>query len=346
MLKEYDKTALEQRREHEYHARHAAEATQILRELNAAGKLISPADIRRCQEYSVEVLRHSRFTPWLLVYTAVSGAFKEGWIPDNFYGARVIPTIQGPHGGVSGLKSLSGVLFNNPAFPDLGSKINGTLFDSQYRPLAFEAARAQFLQRSERVIFKSDRSGRGKGIHFFDERSFDRPTVERLGNGVFQRRISQHPLFDEFTETSVATVRLTTIVEADGEIATRAAYLRLGTGSDTHVRSETHVRVAIDRATGALLDFGLLPTWRECSVHPTSGEPFAGKAIPEFERCVQTVLSLHQRVPFVRSVGWDVTVDNEEQVQILEWNGFHNDIKFSEATQGPCFRGLGWEELA
>jgi hypothetical protein len=346
MLKENAKTALEQRREDEYHARHAAEATRILRELHGAGKRISPADVRRCQKYSTEVLRHSRFTPWLLVYTAVSGGFKEGWIPDNFYGAKVIPAIQGPHGGVSSLKSLSGVLFNSSSFPDVGSKINGALYDSQFRPLAFEAAKKQFFRRDGRLVFKSDRSGRGKGIHFFDERSFDRPTVERLGNGVFQRHISQHPLFDSFSEASVATVRLTTTVEADGEISTRAAYLRFGTGSDTHVRSESHVRVAIDPATGALQETGLLANWRECSAHPTSGEPFADKTIPAFERCLETVVSLHERIPFVRCVGWDLTVDSDEQVQILEWNGFHNDIKFSEATQGPCFTGLGWETFA
>jgi hypothetical protein len=29
----------------------------------------------------------------------------------------------------------------------------------------------------------------------------------------------------------------------------------------------------------------------------------------------------------------------------MEWNGTYNDIKFSEATQGPCFADLGWERL-
>jgi hypothetical protein len=346
MLNQDPKTALEQRREHEYHARHAAEAMQILRELNAAGKTLQPADARRCEDYATDVLRHRKFTPWLLVYTAVSGGFKEGWIPDNFYGLKIIPVIQGPHGRVSSLKSLSGALFNSPAFPDLGAQINGTLFDPQYRPLAFDDARSQFFAASRRVIFKSDGSGRGKGIRFFDKASFDRATLEHLGNGVFQRHLSQHELFERFSDASVATVRLTTAVEDSGEISARAAYLRLGTGSDTHVRSASHVRVAVDAATGGLQETGLLPNWRECSAHPTSGEPFAGKKIPAFEQCLRTVVSLHQRIAFVRCVGWDLTVDRDEQVQILEWNGFHNDIKFSEATQGPCFTGLGWEALA
>jgi hypothetical protein len=29
----------------------------------------------------------------------------------------------------------------------------------------------------------------------------------------------------------------------------------------------------------------------------------------------------------------------------MEWNGWHNDIKFSEAADGPCFADLGWQNL-
>ena len=50
-------------------------------------------------------------------------------------------------------------------------------------------------------------------------------------------------------------------------------------------------------------------------------------------------------VPFARSIGWDMIVDNNNEIQVMEWNGSHNDIKFSEATQGPCFSNLGWEKL-
>jgi hypothetical protein len=29
----------------------------------------------------------------------------------------------------------------------------------------------------------------------------------------------------------------------------------------------------------------------------------------------------------------------------MEWNGSFPGIKFHEATQGPCFDDLGWEQL-
>jgi hypothetical protein len=48
-------------------------------------------------------------------------------------------------------------------------------------------------------------------------------------------------------------------------------------------------------------------------------------------------------VPFTSIIGWDVAVDENHNVKVMEWNGDHNDIKFSEATQGACFSDRGWE---
>jgi hypothetical protein len=72
---------------------------------------------------------------------------------------------------------------------------------------------------------------------------------------------------------------------------------------------------------------------------------YAGKKIPNFQNCVSTVLELHQQLPYVRCIGWDLIVDEQEQINLMEWNGLDNDIKVSEATQGPCFSDMGWEHL-
>jgi hypothetical protein len=326
-----------------YHASHAARAMEIVRELHSAGRKLRPADIKRCEAYATDVFGHRKYAPWLIAYTAVSGSFKEGWIPDNFYGEKVVPRIQGPYGRVSLYKSLSPAFLDSPAFPDLGVRINGALFDTSYRPLSIDEARARFFEGAGQIVFKGDGSGRGKAIHFLDSGSFDEQALAPLGSGVIQRRVVQHGFFDGFFSKAVASVRITTVVEPSGEIRPRGAYLCIAIGSDTHVQSHSRIRVPLDVATGALSETGLLANWTQCTAHPTSGESFAGKAIPAFKKCLRTVISHHQRVPFIGAVGWDVTVGPDEQVQILEWNGFHNGIGFSEATQGPCFRGLGWE---
>lgn len=334
------------RRPPQYHARHAARAAQILQDLKAAGKVLKRSDVKLCEDYAIDVFRDKAFTPWLLAYTAVSGGFKEGWIPDNFYGERVVPVIQGPYGRISLLKSLSPAVLDSPAIPDLAMQINGTLFDRSYQRLSFDEARKRLFERADQIVFKADGSGQGKSIHFLDQDSFNRETVARLGSGVFQRRIQQHAFFRAFSGAAVASLRITTVVEPTGKISPRASYLCLPIGSDTHVQGSSRIRMPVDLTNGALAEIALDAKWLECRAHPTSAETFAGKRIPTFKKCLRTVIDHHRRIAFVGSVGWDVAIDSDGEIHILEWNGFHNGIGFAEATQGPCFADLGWERLA
>lgn len=162
---------------------------------------------------------------------------------------------------------------------------------------------------------------------------------------MFQDFISQHEFFAEFHRDSVATLRLTTVVERGGQASLRAAYLRLGAGRETHVRSASHLRIPICATTGKLFAEGYTVNWERIAAHPDTGIPFEGKTIPNFEACVKLALELQAKVPFAGCVGWDMALDTDGRPIVMEWNGAHNDIKFSEATTGPCFTDLGWENL-
>lgn len=237
-------------------------------------------------------------------------------------------------------------MLESPSIPDLAVQINGTLFDRAYKRLSFDEARKLLFNQADVVVFKADGSGQGKSIHFLEQADFTQDRVASLGSGVFQRRIYQHEFFQAFCGPAVASLRITTVVEPSGKIVPRAAYLCIPAGSATHVQSTSRIRMPVDLVTGELAEIAHDPKWIEIRAHPTSGETFAGKHIPKFKECLRTVLDHHRRVAFAESVGWDVNVDREGKVQLLEWNAFHNGVGYSEATQGPCFTGLGWEELA
>ncbi|HSA86432.1 MAG TPA: sugar-transfer associated ATP-grasp domain-containing protein, partial [Nitrospira sp.] len=144
---------------------------------------------------------------------------------------------------------------------------------------------------------------------------------------------------------SVATLRITTVYKDNGEVSVRACYLRLGSGDETHVQSRSQIRVPIHIESGAFHDVGYTAEWLETKVHPMSHVAFAGNVIPAYGACIRTVTELHRKAPYARCIGWDVTVDREEQVRLMEWNAGHNGHSFPEATQGPCFADLGWERL-
>lgn len=327
------------------HSADIRDATRILKSVERYKGKTRSRDLKLCDEYAVKVLGHKRFAPWLYVYTAVSGRFKEGWVPENYYGSVVVPKLQGRYGKIADLRSLNTVMLQSTAFPDLLAYVNGIFFDTAYRFVSPEKVREKLFASHERVVFKLDNSLQGKGIHFFTADSFSVDYVRKLGNGLFQSFIQAHEVLAQFAKYSTATVRITTAYNNSGEISVRACHLRIGSGDETHVQSKTEIRVPINVETGELYDVGYTAEYREIRTHPMSHVTFAGKIIPAFKSCVNTVTTLHKKTPYTRCIGWDVTVDRQENVRLLEWNAEHNGIKFSEATQGPCFADLGWERL-
>jgi hypothetical protein len=280
----------------------------------------------------------------LKVYSAIRGEFKEGWIPDDFYGVVVVPRINGEYGEAVDLKGLTGRFLDHPALPDRVRLINGRFFDAEYRLLPDDALLGAVFGDDDRAVFKEDGPGQGKGVSLVRRDAFDPAAFRSRRGGAFQRFVRQHASLASFN-TAVATLRLTTTVDDRGSAELRAAYLRFDTGDDPILRSATSVKVPVLLDSGTLSASGYGSTFHRHEHHPTTGIPFSGFEIPSFADARALCLALHERVAFLGCVGWDVTVDEHGMVVLLEANTGHNGIVTSEAVQGPCFSGLGWELL-
>lgn len=301
--------------------------------------------IGRCNEYAQEVLGSRKFAPWLHVYAAVSGEFREGWIPDNYYGVIVYPRKNPVAVKLSVLKTFTNRILNTDALPDLAYAIDGVYFSRDFRPIRESELVDILFDRHDHTYFKSDYSNQGRGTVIMTREDFLAEGRSMLPDGVFQTPIRQHDFFEAMCTDATATVRITTARELDGSIGVKAAYLRVGRRNDDIVRSANAVKISLDIDSGALDAFGYLPDWHRIEAHPDTGFRFAGSAVPHFNEAAALCKSLHESCPHMPCVGWDVCGEQDGKVKLMEWNAFHNGIKFSEATAGPCFRGLGWEDL-
>lgn len=306
--------------------------------------MLSPIDKKECDDYAKNVLGSSAHAPWLYIYSLLSGGFKTGWISDSYYGSKVIPSMSGDYGQVSELKAYQTRLFGE-IIPDVLYLINGKFWDTEGDFISDQGAIKILPAWPERLVFKTDRSSQGKGVSVLTTNELDESTLKILPNGVFQRYVEQHPDLALFHPGSVSTLRITTVIDLNGEASVRGCYLRFGSGTDLHVKSASQIKVPVDMITGKLGEIGYSADWLQMDRHPDSGESFAGMQIPAFDRCLKTAKRLHKRVPFIQCIGWDLTIDEHSQPFLLEWNGIHNDIKFTEIVQGPAFVDLGWENL-
>lgn len=330
---------------HYYHSNHKSNALKILNTIESFKGKLDPKIKKLSDDYASGILGWKGFSPWLYVYSAVAGEFKEGWIPDNYYGKVVVPQIKGKYGEIADLKGLASALFGTSHFPDKIYYINGLLLSNNYQVLSEKDCKELAFSNSEEIVYKVDNSLQGRGIFFLRKNDFNIKSLESLGNGVIQEKIKQHPFFQEIVPNSVATIRITTAINNYGIISPRASYLRIGRLQDTHVKSASHIRIPINLKTGELYHYGYTTDWRQIEKHPDTNFSFAAKHIPQFSELQQTASYLHKMVPFTRSIGWDIIIDDSNRIKVMEWNGSHNDIKFSEATQGPCFADLDWENL-
>ena len=328
-----------------YHYISNSNAHKVLRGIEKNSGKLSLTLKKQADDYAKDVLGWKGYAPWLYVYSAIQEEFKEGWVPDNFYRDKVIDAIQGDYGKVSFLKPLSNRVFSASLGPDIASYINGHWFDSSLQAIDKQKISSLLFARTSKIVIKLDQSYQGRGIFVLEASQFNINHVEAMGNFVVQHYIQQHNFFNGLVEGSVATIRLTSVIDKQHLISLRSAYLRLGRNTDKYVKSESHIRVPINSTSGALAQTGYFANWKVTEEHPDSKSTFLGKHIPNFQDCVERVKQLHSTMPMVGAIGWDVVVDAQGLTQIMEWNGYSNDIKFSEATQGPCFKDLNWEAL-
>lgn len=299
---------------------------------------------KQCDNYAKNYLGNIKFAPELYLYSAIQGKFKEGWMPTNFYYEFVIPDIDGIFSEQSEMKPLTKKILDTNKLPDLLYIHNGFFIEPvNYKIIPNDEAYDYLFKNNDAVIFKSNSSAQGKGIQFYSKNEWDMKKV-KCESGVFQKIIQQHDFFNNIFPHPGATIRLTTVLDKNGKAQVCGAYLRLGRDNDasvsTHIQSFNAIKIAIDKETGELSHTGYFPNWLSTETHPDTRVPFKGLTIPSFKAACIEVEELHDRFPFVQSIGWDVTINNKGQIEIMEWNTGANSIVFIEAVQGPCFKDL------
>ena len=331
---------------HYKHKRSKKRAFKILKIIEGYRGKTNPKFIKLCNEYAKEVLGDKRYAPWLYVYSAIQNRFEDGWVSDDYYKKEVVPRQKGDYGSLADRNFVSPLLFKNIESLNLGYFLNGMFCTPCSKVLKPEDLKASIFNKDDKLVYKLENSKQGKGVYVIDKQSFDVSDFlsEKHKNGVFQKFIKQHDFFSEFTNNSVATIRMTSTTDKNGLASIRAGYLRLGRDKDTHILSNSAISVPMNIKTGELNAIGYMK-WKELETHPDSKVLFNGKVIPNFDKCKAKVLEMHNSIPFMGCIGWDLVVDQSGDIQLIEWNGKNNGIKFSEATTGPCFKGLDWENL-
>lgn len=152
---------------------------------------------------------------------------------------------------------------------------------------------------------------------------------------VVQERIVQHPVLAALHPQSVNTVRIVTLCGADGAPEVIAAVFRMGTaGAEVDNTTGGGIVAPVDLDTGRCGAATSRFRISEHAVHPQTGMQIEGLELPQWPAVVSLVVRAHERLPFPRTLGWDVAVTESGPV-ILEVNSgyYHNHLQLDGAGE-------------
>jgi hypothetical protein len=158
-----------------------------------------------------------------------------------------------------------------------------------------------------------------------------------LGNFILQKKIRQHDYFNKFNSSSLNTVRLYTYRSVkDESIIPLHAYIRFGR-SGSFVDSSSQG----GRTCGVFMN-GLLNTFAIGKY----GEKYydiewvnenKNKSVPEFLKMKQLAVKIAAIFKYHRLLGFDFTLDDNDNVRLLEVNNLYIGVINQQMNTGPLF---------
>lgn len=282
---------------------------------------------------------------WALYYSAKNGKFDPRYIPNTIYYTKIDQHFNARKLGYGfNDKNYYSRIFSAVKQPrTVVRNIGGLFFDDQYKQISEEEALTRVGLEEEVICKPSQESGSGRGIQFFTKNELEEVKCffsnKSDSNYIVQAIVKQHPALEKVHPGSLNTLRICTIMLEDG-VHILSAVLRMG------VDKSRIDNVTAGGISAAIKDDGTLDkyaytyyTGERIEQHP-QGLVFEGYIVPEFNKVIETVKVLAQTIGNFRLVSWDMGVDDEGDVILIEANMRKGGINLHQFDNGPLFGNL------
>ena len=267
---------------------------------------LSKEEKEEIRSYYEEHLGNAVNPRWHQYYYSINGCFTPKYVPLGLYYADILPLMNDR----SVTKAYADKNFTERLFPDvlqpksIVKNINGFYYEGM-KVISEERALNICSNLSDAIIKQAVESAQGKSVIRFSsvqgKTDSDNCSVKELfkkykKNFIVQQAVIQHPELSRLNPTSLNTVRLTTF-RRENEVVVLTSLLRMGRKSPAYGINPTGVYEEND--------FGL---------------KYDGVVVPLFQQIVDEAKSMHMTLPYTRIIGWDFTVNDNNEVVLIELN--------------------------
>lgn len=280
---------------------------------------------------------------WHQFYYSMNGEFSVKYIPNDLYfGQMQYVFYRSFINEAYDDKNLYDVFFPQANQPKILLKCANGHYYKDNKLINKQQAVALCANIPEAIIKPTFMSAGGSNVRFFSsvdgvDTKVNKPVKEVFAqygkNFNIQEAIHQHETLAKLNPSSVNTIRAVTYFREE-EVVLLYAVMRIGeSGSE------------VDNTTDGGYTCGILPDGKlkkeAYGFNPSkgytisqSGVTFDRYQLPCFDKVVETAKELHARVPQIPIVGWDLTVNDKDEVVFIEMNapcGLH------QSAAGPAF---------
>lgn len=195
-----------------------------------------------------------------------------------------------------------------------------------------------FISDKDRIFAKPTMGQGGVGAELISNVSCFEPKelFDKLvrDDAVIEEVIEQHPVMASLNPSSVNTVRIVTLRDAHDNIQVMAATVRIGrTGEVVDNFHHNGIVAALDVDTGIIVSSGIDYSHKRYYYHPDTGTQIVGFKIPNWKMIINTVKDAALLLPELRYIGWDIAINKNGDVAIVECNAHPGFYLLQTANQ-------------
>lgn len=286
---------------------------------------------------------------WHEYYTSVNGEFSVEYIPTYLYYTKICPKMNPPQLiALYSDKNMIDKLVPSAKIPQTYVKnING-VFYIDGKPTTVEAAIEKCSNLDDAIIKHSIETCQGQSVTRFSSASglvsvknnSTKKHIEELflsydKNYIVQSAIRQCEKMAVLNPTSLNTIRIMTYKRKE-DVVILFAVVRMGRkGAVIDNASAGGLYCGVNPDGSLKKEAYTLAPFSKC-YKSDNGVTFEDFTLPKYAEMKALVKEWHNELPYARLIGWDLAVDENDDIVLVEINATPPPGLFQAAT-GPAF---------
>lgn len=225
---------------------------------------------------------------------------------------------------------------------------NNKIYDSNQNEVEIDCLNKTLME--QKLFFRINSAGGGNGVHLIeyvdgkfliDGLEASLQNIYLFSEGTFSAFLGQLDYSSNIYPKSTNTIRMVTIND-NGNFEIVACAHRFGTHISGFVdnASSGGIFSDIDIETGELDSAYSYFVNEKYDQHPDTGKQIKGVKIPYWDKVKKDLLAIHKKVPYLKFVAWDVVIQKDGEIAIIEGNA-SSDVILLQTKKGLRFEKLG-----